>query len=63
MSKKDKKYREHWYSGITEAVQMYVPGNKQYHTIAARRARIGTLFILCYAVWGSKNVNTTIKID
>ena len=30
MSKKDKKYREHWYSGITEAVQMYVPGNKQY---------------------------------
>ena len=50
MSKKDKKYREHWYSGITEAVQMYVPGNKQYHTIAARRARIGTLFILPFII-------------
>ena len=46
MSKKNRKYREHWYSGITEAVQMYVPGNKIYRTMPARRARIGTLFIL-----------------
>ena len=32
--------------GITEAVQMYIPGNKVYRTIQARRARTGTLFIL-----------------
>lgn len=46
MSKRERKIREHWYSGITEAVQMYVPGNKIYRTMPARRARIGTLFIL-----------------
>ena len=50
MSRKDRKIREHWYSGITEAVQMYVPGNKVYHTMPARRARIGTLFILPFIV-------------
>nr|AUZ20625.1 TM_PBP2 superfamily [uncultured bacterium Ad_142_N07] len=50
MSKKDKKRRDHWYSGITEAVQMYVPGNKLYHTMPARRARIGTLFILPFII-------------
>ena len=50
MSKKDKKYREHWYSGITEAFQMYLPGSKVYHTIPARRARIGTLFILPFII-------------
>ena len=43
---KNRKKRNHWYEGITEAVQMYVPGNKMYRTIQARRARTGTLFIL-----------------
>ena len=50
MSKKIRKRREHWYSGITEALQMYIPGNKIYHTIPARRARIGTLFILPFII-------------
>ena len=50
MSRKNRKIREHWYSGITEAVQMYVPGNKIYHTMPARRARIGTLFILPFII-------------
>ena len=51
MSKtKYKKYREHWYSGITEAVQMLVPGNKVYRTIAARRARTGYRFILPFII-------------
>ena len=44
MSKKNKRRREHWYSGITEAVQMLVPGNKMYRTIQARRARTGYRF-------------------
>ena len=44
MSKNRK--HNHWYEGITEAVQMYIPGNKVYRTIQARRARTGTLFIL-----------------
>ena len=39
-------HREHWYSGILEAFQIYIPGNKLYHTMPARRARTGTLFIL-----------------
>ena len=50
MSKKNRKIREHWYSGIVEAFQMYVPGNKFYHTMPARRARIGTLFILPFII-------------
>ena len=50
MSRKDRKIREHWYSGITEAVQMYVPGNKIYRTMLARRARIGTTFILPFII-------------
>ncbi len=45
MSKKNRRRREHWYSGITEAVQMLVPGNKMYRTIQARRARTGYRFI------------------
>ena len=48
--KKEKKFREHWYSGITEALQMYIPGNKVYRTMPARRARIGTLFILPFII-------------
>ena len=36
----------HWYEGIVEAVKMYIPGNKTYRTIQAKRARTGTLFIL-----------------
>ena len=47
---KNRKYREHWYSGIVEAVQMYVPGNKVYHTMEARRARTGTRFILPFII-------------
>ncbi len=46
----DRGLREHWYSGITDAVQMYVPGNKIYKTMAARRARIGTLFVLPFII-------------
>ena len=44
--KKNRKKRNHWYEGITEAIQMYVPGNRMYRTIQARRARTGTMFIL-----------------
>ena len=47
---KNRKYREHWYSGITEAIRMYVPGNKIYHTMQAKRARVGTLFILPFII-------------
>ena len=47
---KNKKHREHWYSGITEALQMYIPGNKLYRTMPARRARTGTLFILPFII-------------
>ena len=43
---KNRVKRNHWYEGITEAVQMYIPGNRTYHTIQARRARTGTRFIL-----------------
>ena len=43
---KNRRKRNHWYEGITEAIQMYIPGNRMYRTIQARRARIGTLFIL-----------------
>ena len=50
MSKKNRKYREHWYSGITEALQMFFPGSKIYHTIPARRARTGVLFILPFII-------------
>ena len=39
MSKKQKKYREHWYSGIMEGLMTYIPGNRTYHSIQARRAR------------------------
>ena len=38
--------REHWYDGIVEAVQTYIPGNATYRTMRARNARIGTYFIL-----------------
>ena len=50
MSKKQHKYREHWYSGITEAVRMYIPGNSTYRTMEAKRARTGTLFILPFII-------------
>ena len=43
---KNGKKRSHWYEGIIEAFQMYIPGNRMYRTIQARRARTGTLFIL-----------------
>ncbi len=50
MKKDMRVHREHWYSGILEAIQMYVPGNKVYHTMPARRARTGTLFILPFII-------------
>ena len=50
MSRKSRKYREHWYSGITEAFQMFIPGNKIYHTMPAKRARTGFLFILPFII-------------
>ncbi len=50
MSKKDRVYREHWYSGITEAISFYLPWSKPYHTIQAKRARTGTLFILPFII-------------
>jgi len=43
---KNGKKHNHWYEGIVEAVQMYIPGNRMYRTIQAKRARTGTLFIL-----------------
>ena len=50
MSKKQKRQKAHWYSGITEGILSYIPGNKTYHTIQARRARVGTLFILPFII-------------
>ena len=50
MSKKNRVYREHWYSGIVEAFQMLIPGNKVYRTMPARRARTGYLFILPFII-------------
>ena len=50
MSKKDRKYREHWYSGITESFQMFIPGSRLYRTIPAKRARTGYLFILPFII-------------
>lgn len=48
--KNTKIMREHWYDGITDAFKMYVPGNDIYHSMRARNARIGTLFILPFIV-------------
>ena len=50
MSKNTRVHWEHWYSGILEAFQMYIPGNKLYHTMPAKRARTGTLFILPFII-------------
>jgi len=50
VSKQGRIHRDHWYSGITEAIQMYVPGNRIYHTMHAKRARVGTLFILPFII-------------
>ena len=50
MSKKYRKIHDHWYDGIKEALMMYIPGNKVFGTMAARRARIGTLFILPFII-------------
>lgn len=50
MSRNMRIHREHWYSGILEALQMYIPGNKLYHTMPAKRARTGTLFILPFII-------------
>ena len=52
MSKKNRKYREHWYSGIVESFQLLIPtpGNKLYRTIQGRRARTGYRFILPFII-------------
>ena len=44
------KSRKSIFASIAEAVQMYIPGTKVYHTMPARRARIGTLFILPFII-------------
>ncbi len=41
---------EHWYDGIVEAIQTYIPGNATFRTMRARNARIGTLFILPFVI-------------
>lgn len=46
MSKNSAYTHDHWYSPITDAILMYIPGNSVYRTIRARNARHGTLFIL-----------------
>ncbi len=48
MSTKDRKYRAHWYDGLTEGISMLIPyrKNKVYHTMQAKRARTGYLFVL-----------------
>lgn len=40
-------YHEHWYSGFTEAVQIFVPSkkNKIYNSMYGRNARCGVAFI------------------
>lgn len=43
-------YREHWYSGITDAVGVFVPWSRNYKTIASRRARTGFLFMLPFLI-------------
>ncbi len=45
-----KKYRQHWYSGIKEGFQMLIPGNSIYHTMPAARARTGYRFILPFII-------------
>ena len=50
MSKKTVKYRAHWYSGIVDGIRMLIPGNKLYHMMPARRARIGYRFILPFII-------------
>ena len=50
MSGKKNQAGSRWYHRIAEAFQYYIPGNKNYHTIAARRARTGTLFVLPFII-------------
>ena len=52
MAKHTKAPREHWYDGVLEALQTYIPmpGNKVYRTMRARNARIGTCFILPFII-------------
>ena len=52
MTKHTNAPREHWYDGVLEALQTYIPmpGNKVYRTMRARNARIGTCFILPFII-------------
>lgn len=43
-------YREHWYSPITDAFKVYIPGNSIYGSMRARNARQGTLFVLPFII-------------
>lgn len=50
---KQKKYkppRDHWYSPVSEGLLTFIPGNKVYHTMRARQARTGVLFILPFII-------------
>lgn len=47
---REKGLNDHWYDGIVDAFRIYIPGNNTYHTMRARNARIGTLFILPFVI-------------
>ena len=40
----------HWYTPLKEGVLTFVPGTSVYHTMRARRARTGILFILPFII-------------
>ncbi len=48
--KRDYSVDHHWYTGILEAFQIYVPGNELHKTMRARNARTGTLFVLPFII-------------
>ena len=41
---------ERLFNKVADAFKMYIPGNRTYHTIQARRARTGTRFILPFII-------------
>ena len=42
--------REHWYDGLLDVLSVYIPGQRGYNTVRARRARTGTLFVLPFII-------------
>ena len=47
---REKGLNDRWYDGIVDAFRIYIPGNNTYHTMRARNARTGTLFILPFII-------------